>query len=268
MFYLGPAGNPLGSKDPFHGLEILKEEKLNAMEVQYTFGIKTKIGTAEEIGKIAKRNGIRLSAHAPYYINLNAREKAKLKKSKDWILRSGEMANALGADLIVFHPGFYHSMEKGKVTRIIARNAEDCVKAIEKEGWKVTLGLELTGKGSAWGTIEELVEVCGQIDGTIPVVDFAHHHARNRGCLKSAEDFEQLLDRYERLGKKFLHAHVSCIDYTEKGERKHLPLKAKDPDYSLLFPILKKKKYDIVMISESPLLDLDSLRMKKMLGIK
>lgn len=267
MIYLGPAGIPLQAKSSEEGIAILRKEKLNAMEVQFTYGVRTKPETAEEIGRLASKNGIKLSTHAPYYINLNSLSKETVKKSRTWIYKTAELCDIMGARIIAFHPGFYHGMEKRVVERNIHRQLKIALRKIEKEGWDVLLGLELTGKRSAWGAIEDIVEMSKRLDGTIPVIDFAHHHARLGGVLKRRKDFEYLFSKYEEVERDILHCHVSCIEYTEKGERNHLPLKSKEPDYKPAIPLFKRKKYDIVLISESPLLDKDSLVMKDMLRI-
>lgn len=266
MIYLGPAGMPVEAKSTQDGMAILKEEGLNAMEVQFTYGVKTKPETAEEIGRLAMKNKIRLSAHAPYYINLNSLNKQTVKKSRIWIYRTAELCDIMGAKIIAFHPGFYHDMEKRVVERNIMRQLRIMLKKIEREDWNVLLGLEITGKKSAWGTIEDIVEVCKKLDGTIPVVDFAHHHARLGGGLKKKKDFEYVFSKYEELGNDIMHCHLSCIIYGDRGEIEHLDLGEGEPDYQPSIPVFKEKNYDIVLIFETAAKDKDALLMKEMLG--
>jgi len=121
------------------------------------------------------------------------------------------------------------------------------------------------GKVSSWGTIDELKGV-SKIKGILPVMDFAHYHARYNGCLKSEGDFEGLLAEFEETNFPFLHAHYSGINYTEKGERNHLPIDDKQPDYSLLKEPIRKRKYPITLICESPILEQDALRLKEILA--
>ncbi|MFQ5884685.1 MAG: TIM barrel protein [Thermoplasmata archaeon] len=267
MIYLGPAGMPLDAKSTQDGMAILKEEGLNAMEVQFTYGVKTKPETAEEIGRSARKNRIKLSAHAPYYINLNSLDKQTVKKSKMWIYRTAELCDLMDAKIIAFHPGFYHGMEKKVVERNIIRQLRIMLRRIEKESWDVLLGLEVTGKKSAWGTIEDIVDMCKNLDGIIPVVDFAHHHARLGGGLKKRKDFDYLFSKYEELGNDIMHCHLSCIKYGDRGEIEHLDLGEGEPDYKPGIPVFKEKKYDIAMIFETAARDKDALLMKKMLRI-
>jgi deoxyribonuclease-4 len=52
---------------------------------------------------------------------------------------------------------------------------------------------------------------------------------------------------------------------TGKGnERYHLELKAKKPDFEPLVKEILKRKIDITLISESPVLEKDALILKKM----
>jgi deoxyribonuclease-4 len=267
MIHLGPAGIPLGAKSTKDGMHILKERGLNAMEVEFVYHVNTKPETAEEIGKEARKNGIRLSAHAPYYINLNSKNKEVVKKSRIWIYKVAELCDIMDAPIIAFHPGFYHDMKKEVVERNIKRQLKYMLRKIQKEDWNVLLGLEVTGKKSAWGTIEDLVDMCKNVEGTIPVVDFAHYHARLGGGLKTKEDFEYVFSKYEELGNDVMHCHLSCIRYGDRGEIEHLDLGQGEPDYEPGLPVFKEKKYDIVLIFETHAKDDDAVMMKKMLGL-
>lgn len=267
MIHLGPAGIPHGAKSTKDGMAVLKKKGLNAMEVEFVYHVNVKPETAEKIGEEARQNGIRLSAHAPYYINLNSKTKETVKKSRIWIYKVAELCDIMGAPIIAFHPGFYHGMRKEVVERNILRQIKYMLRKIRKEDWDVLLGLEITGKKSAWGTIEDIVEMCKKVDGTIPVVDFAHHHARLGGALQTREDFEYVFSKYEELGNDIMHCHLSCIKYGDKGEIEHLDLGEGEPDYEPSIPIFKKKKYDIVLIFETAAKDEDALKMKKMMGL-
>ena len=62
---------------------------------------------------------------------------------------------------------------------------------------------------------------------------------------------------------KEIHCHFSGIEYTAKGERKHLITEKKDIEE--LFKYLKKYKIDCTIINESPEPLLDAIKMKKLL---
>jgi len=129
------------------------------------------------------------------------------------------------------------------------------------------IGLELTGKLAGFGTLDEIVKICQDIEGVYPVIDWAHAHARDQGRFKRAQDFEDLLREYEEFTTDFLHCHFSCIEYGERGEKRHLEIGEKSPDFAKLAEVLKKREYDMTIISESPVRDKDSLKMKRILGL-
>jgi len=259
--YLGPAGIPFGCKSTEEGIRRVHALGLNAMEVQFVRGVKMGEETAKKVGAVAKELEVRLSAHAPYYINLNSDEQEKIEASKKRIIDTAEIAEKMGAYIIAIHAGYYGGKTSQETTERIGEGLIECEK--KTRGLDVKLGIETAGKKGAWGTLEEIGEVCTK--RVVPVVDFAHIHAREGGTLTRIWDFEKVLEEYEGINNRFLHAHYSCIHYGQKGELNHLALDKKQPDFSLLAPVLKDKKYDITVISESPILEQDSQRMKEML---
>ncbi len=63
----------------------------------------------------------------------------------------------------------------------------------------------------------------------LPCIDFAHLHARTGGSWNTYDEFAKV---FERIGNEIgshalenFHAHVAGIEYTAKGERKHLDSK-------------------------------------------
>lgn len=269
MIYIGPAGAPPETATTEDALYYISEEGLNAMEVEFVRGVRMSIKHAEKIGEIARNLGIKLSAHAPYYINLNSVKKETVEKSRAHILKTLEVADAMGAYLIVVHAGYYSGKSHAEATATMIREVGACAEKAKDNGWEPYIGLETMGKRAAWGTLEEIREVCKHYDNVIPVVDFAHIHARFGGLITSANHVEKILNDYERIFDKFLHMHFSAIEYNIKGERKHLPITEGEPDFRhFIGPLMRRtNKYDIIIISESPLLDKDALKMKELLQI-
>ncbi|HDD72591.1 MAG TPA: endonuclease IV, partial [Candidatus Aenigmarchaeota archaeon] len=79
MIKLGPAGSPESST--LEGISRVRELGLHCMEVQFSHGIKMGNMLAKRCGIEAKRLGIELSIHAPYYINLASEDEKKIKAS-------------------------------------------------------------------------------------------------------------------------------------------------------------------------------------------
>lgn len=248
-------------------MEYLAEEGLNAMEVQFVRGARMKESTAEAIGEEAEKHDILLSIHAPYYVNLNSEKEETIEKSKERIMKSARLGDKMNAWVITVHAGYYSGMSSDEATEIIGDNVIECAEKIEDEGLDLNIGLEQMGKEKSWGTLEEIEKVMERTDVVVPVLDFAHYHARYGGRLNTEEDFRELLRKYESIHNGPLHSHFSSIKYGEKGEKEHLNLNEYEPDFRKLAPLLKEKDYDITVICETPELDRDSLKMKEILGI-
>jgi len=267
MIYLGPGGTPHGVKGTKDSMKYLSEEGLNAMEVQFVRGARMKESTAKEIGEEAEKHDILLSIHAPYYINLNSEKEETIEKSKERIMKSARLSDAMGAWIITVHAGYYSGMPSEEATNIIGDGVVECAEKIKEENLNVKIGLEQMGKEKSWGTLDEIEKVIERTDVAVPVLDFAHYHARFDGALETEEDFRDLIEKYESIHDGPLHSHFSSIEYTDKGEKEHLNVEEHEPDFRKLAPILKEKDYDITIICETPELDRDSLRMKEILGL-
>jgi len=266
MIRVGPAGYPEGSKGPVDAVERVSAMKLDALEVQFVRQAKMAEDKAKALGSKARELGVVLSAHAPYYINFNSQNKETVRKSSEWVMKSARLAGLMGGYIIVIHASAY-SGKPSKATVAVTKGVGKCRDAMEKEGIdSVLLGLETMGKKGSWGTLDEIEEVQSKVEGIVPVVDWAHLHAREGGWLNSEERFLEVLDRAGTMANGRLHCHFSCIEYTDAGERRHLDLKAKDPDYSLLTEALHNWSGDLTMISETPSPEQGAKQMAKMLA--
>jgi len=266
--FLGPAGVPLTSKksDTLSGIERVAELSLGAMEVEFVRGVKMGNDLAARAGEVARRLGVKLSVHAPYYINLCNPEKAT--DSRKRILDSCEKANSMDAWVVVFHPGYYGKLEPDEALDMVYNACLEMSDFLGKNGWDVRLGLETTGKVSQFGTLDEILAICKKVKYCVPVIDWAHLYAKYQGAV----DFKKILKRVTDAGHGKIHTHFSNIEFTDKGERRHLTIDKKKPDFSEVAKvILKSGLQEITIISESPVLEKDSLVMKKeleMLGYK
>ncbi len=257
---LGPAGVPMACQgSSIDAIKVISDMGLSAMEVEFVRGVKMSVATAEVLGKEAKKFGVGLSVHAPYYINLASEERSKIEASKKRIWDSLERGEAMGATVVVVHAGYY-GKDRERAERMIT-NA--CIKMSEKiteKKWKIKLGLETTGRQSQWGTLSEILNLCKKAKKCIPVIDFSHIFARNGGNIDYSKILEMMKDY------NYIHSHFSGINYSyvaegKGNERNHEPIGK--PDFKLLAKEIIKRKTNITIISESPILEKDSLKMKK-----
>jgi deoxyribonuclease-4 len=259
--FLGPAGVGIDCKgnSTLDGIRYVREIGLNAMEVEFVRGVRMKNSLAKECGKVAKELNVDLSVHAPYYINLSSAERAKVKASQKRILDSVERAHCMGARVVVIHPGYYGKMSKEEAYSATKEATKEIIESMKSKGFTdVYLGMETTGKHSAFGTLEEIVKLCKQLKQCVPVIDFAHMYARQGGKI----DYGKIFDTIKPLKLRHIHSHFSNIEFTDKGERRHLVLDGK-PSFEPLAKEIIKRKVGITIVSESPILERDSLKMKQ-----
>ena len=265
----GTAGIPLstGKRSTVDGIKRVRELGLDAMELEFVRGVNMKTELAKKVKYVAKKNDVLLTAHAPYYINLNAAEKAKVEASKNRIIQSAERLYEAGGWSVVFHAGYYLKQPPESVYQKILEALKDIEKRLMDKGVKVWIRPELTGKPTQFGDLKEIVKLSEELEMVLPTIDFAHAHARNKGECNSTEEWREMLAFMEdRLGREALdnmHIHMSGIEYTAKGERRHLPLQESDMKWEDLLRVLKEFRVKGVVISESPNIEDDALLMKK-----
>ncbi len=262
LFGTGGIPHSAWPKSTVGGIERIAELGLGCMELEFVQGVRMGEVAARQVTETAAKRGIKLTAHAPYFINLNAREPEKVRASQDRILQTARIASLCGAESIVFHAAFYFTESPEKVYETVRKYLGEVVDELRRENNRVWIRPEIMGKGSQFGTIEEVLNLSTELEGVAPCLDFAHWHART-GEFNSYQEFVAILQRVkERLGKAALddmHIHVSGIAYGKKGETKHLNLKESDFQYAELLKALKDYDARGLVICESPNLEEDAL---------
>jgi deoxyribonuclease-4 len=265
----GTGGVPLSaeSRSTEAGIERIAELGLGCMEVEFVQGVKMSPQVAVSVGELAARKNVVLTAHGPYFVNLNAVEPQKVHMSKERILQTARIAALFGARSITFHAAFYLKSTTAETYAVVKKHLQEVVNTLQKEGNKVTISPEVTGKPSQFGTLEELLRLSSEIEGVLPCIDFSHWHART-GKANSYQEFLAMLDQVEKkLGRRGLdnmHIHLSGIAYGNKGEIKHLMLPESDFKYAQLLKALKERRAKGVVICESaPYLEQDALLLQQ-----
>ncbi len=236
----GPSG--LGPvKDAINNLKRYHELGLNACEIAFTYGVYINHEKdIKEIRKTAEKYDIKLSIHAPYWINLNSKEPEKIQASKKRILKCCEIGEKLNAYRVVFHSGYYTNGDKEETYQNIKTEILDMQEEIKKQGWKIRLAPEVMGKINVFGSVEEISRLVKET-GCGFCIDFAHVLARYKKI-----DYNKVKKLFPQ---KNWHCHFSGINYGEKGEKNHI----KTPEDKLkeLLKNLPKEK-EITIINESP----------------
>ena len=260
----GTAGIPHSTKikSTQSGIERIAELRLGCMEMEFVQGVRMSEASAHLVAETAVKTGVRLSAHAPYFINFNAHEPEKIEASQERLLQTARIAQLCGAESIVFHAAFYLGDSPEKVYDTVKKHLRETLTQLKEENNGVCCRLETMGKLSQFGPMEEMFNLCIELEGLGICIDFAHWHARTGGFNSYREFISILLQIEEKLGRTALdniHIHVSGIAYGGKGEIKHLNLKESDFQYAELLKALKDYKAKGIVICESPNLEEDAL---------
>jgi deoxyribonuclease-4 len=265
----GTAGIPhkTPSNSTLAGVGQIAKLGLDCLEVEFVKGVNMGSDLAKAIRREAEAKNVALSAHAPYYVNLNSPEEGKRLASQERLLSSARMAEMCGAGSVVFHPGYYGRCTPEEAFETIKRGIEEVVSILNRDRVPVVLRPETMGKKTQFGSLEEILQLCREVEGILPCIDFSHIHAREGKANRYAE-FQRILRKIaKKLGKgalKRAHIHISGSEYTKKGEMKHIDLQDSDFRYDEWIQALKDMEVEGMVICESPNLERDALMLKNL----
>jgi deoxyribonuclease-4 len=229
----GPSGHSQAFFDEGHNSteempKWLSDKGLELFEYSFGRGVLIGTDTAKRYGEEAEKYGIEISVHAPYFINFASEEQEKAEKSIGYILSSIKILLAFGGTRCVFHVG--SEMKQGRANAFARAKGKfgECLERIAECGEFENLIVcpETMGKGAQIGTLEEIIEFCNMGKNVYPCIDFGHVNALYGGTLKTADDFQRVIDKlFDGIGEektKNMHVHFSKIQYGAKGEIRHL----------------------------------------------
>ena len=257
------AGMPLstgkaGYTDAFN---ILEKMNLDGMELEFVHGVRMSEKTREIVKKITIDKEMFLTAHGPFYINLNSNEKEKTEASVKRVTETAQVAKDAGAYSITYHAAYYMGKDKEEVYNQVAEQTKRIISILEEENINIWLRPETTGKAAQWGDLDEIIKLSKEFEQVLPCIDFSHLHARFNGKYNTYDEFSYILEKIgEEIGTYALenfHGHLAGIEYTSKGERKHLPVNESDMNYKDLLKAMKNFEVKGVLVCESPNIEED-----------
>lgn len=270
-FQFGTVGSPIGTpKKPGGSVGAILFSKsigLETLELGWVQSVRVSEATCAAIQQTAGEQGVSLSVHAPYFINLNANEE-EWPKSRQRLMDAAHYGNLAGATDIVFHPGSYFERPPEEVLKVALPRLQGCADELRAAGNPVTLRPETMGKSAMLGSLEDTLAMGKAVEGVQPCLDFAHLHARpGDGTVNTYDEWSRYLEKYaDALGSnalRRLHIHLSGIEYGPKGEKNHLKLAEADLDVRALFRALKDFGCAGRMLCESPVMEEDALEMMR-----
>ena len=263
------AGMPLSTGKGGYGraFEILSDLNLDGMELEFVHGVRMSDETRELVKKERESRKLILTAHAPFYVNLNSQEEDKVDASVQRIIETGLAAQSTGAFSITFHAAFYMKQDKEEVYQKVKNRISEISRFYHDNNLNVWIRPETTGKATQWGDLDEIIRLSKEFDNVLPCIDFSHLHARSVGKYNTYDGFSKILETVgNELGQRALdnfHAHLAGIDYGDKGEKKHLIFEESDMNYKDLLKVLKEFNVKGALVCESPNIEDDALILKE-----
>ena len=263
------AGMPLSTGKGGYGraFEILSDLNLDGMELEFVHGVRMSDETRELVKKERESRKLILTAHAPFYVNLNSQEEDKVVASVQRSIETGFAAQSTGAFSITFHAAFYMKQDKGEVYQKVKNRISEISRFYHDNNLNVWIRPETTGKATQWGDLDEIIRLSKEFDNVLPCIDFSHLHARSVGKYNTYDEFSKILETVgNELGQRALdnfHAHLAGIDYGDKGEKKHLIFEESDMNYKDLLKVLKEFNVKGALVCESPNIEDDALILKE-----
>lgn len=263
------AGQPIcnGTAGYAKAFDVLEKLKLDGMELEFVHGVRMTDANQQLVKTTAKEKNMVLTAHGPYYINLNSKEEDKVIASINRIVDTARMGHLLGAYSITYHAAFYMGKSPEDVYTQVEKTTAEICKILDEEKIDIWVRPETTGKATQWGDLEEIVKLSKNFKQVLPCVDFSHLHARTNGEYNTYDEFCKI---FETIGNEIgayalenFHAHIAGIEYGAKGEKKHLMLKESDMNYTDLMKAFKKFDVKGVVVCESPIMEQDAVLLKE-----
>ena len=262
------AGMPLATAKGGYprAFEIIEDLGLDGMEVEFVHGVRMSEETRQLLHQIQEEKNFVLTAHGPFYINLNSKEEEKVEASVQRIIDTANTAKAFGGYSITYHAAFYMGKDKEEVYQQVKTQTQKIVEILDKNNIKIWIRPETTGKATQWGDYEEIIRLSKEFERVLPCIDFSHIHARTAGEYNTYDEFCKVLDRIgTELGDFAInnfHAHLAGIEYTAKGEKRHLILEDSDMNYKDLLKALKSFGVKGAIVCESPNIETDTKLLK------
>ena len=260
------AGMPLrtGKGSYPEAFDVLGNMGLDGMELEFVHGVRMKDEHRTFVKE--KSKDFVITAHGPFYINLNSQEDDKIDASVQRILDTASVASQAGAFSITYHAAFYMGKDKETVYNQVKMQTKRITDILEKENIKIWIRPETTGKATQWGDLDEIINLSKEFELVLPCVDFSHLHARYAGEFNTYDEFSKILEKMgNEIGQYALdnfHGHLAGIEYTAKGERQHLNLEESDMNYKDLIKVMKEFNIKGALVCESPNIEDDCKLLK------
>ena len=166
------AGMPLstGKGGYPRAFEIIEEMGLDGLEVEFVHGVRMSDETRALLNKIQQEKNLILTAHGPFYINLNSKEEDKVEASVQRIIDTAQAASDFGGYSITYHAAFYMGKDKETVYEQVRTQTQKIIEILEKQNIKMWIRPETTGKATQWGDYEEIIRLSKEFEQVLSLI--------------------------------------------------------------------------------------------------
>jgi deoxyribonuclease-4 len=251
---VGPSGLPDASS--FEAAAAwLADEGYRAVEIGFVNGFWLSYDDAPLLAETLREHDILVSVHAPLaaFMGHVEREK-KFKMALGMLDHTAGLAKAVGAEVIVFHPGFLLGRTREQTIDDVVDQLGDLRVRLASKDRLVPFGVEVMGRVRDFGSIDDVVAIARRVDFVRPVIDFAHMHATSDGAYTGVDAFAAALEAADEVMEPDapFHIHFSDIAYANRNETKHLPYGDGTLRAEPLRDALVRFERPATVISESP----------------
>ena len=265
MIRFGPSGNSKifydeGNKSSIQAPAWLKTKGLSAYEYSFGRGYNMTRETAIKLGEEGKKNNIMISVHAPFYINLANPSDEMAEKSFMYILTGLKYLDWFNGEHLVIHLASQRKLEREEALNLTKKRLIQFINNLKELDINLKdkyICPETMGKYSQIGSAEEIIDFCAIDDMLIPTFDFGHLNCITSGMFNEKDAYKRIFDlSFEKLGEfktKNCHIHFSKIQYSEKGEIRHLNFDdlLYGPNFEPLAEVLLEYNLEPTIICES-----------------
>src|SRR6476619_6123275 len=173
----GPSGLPEAATFE-ESFAALTADGYRACEIGFVSGFWLDYEEAPLFAAAAAAADVALSVHAPLAAFMGHADRGKkFKMALGMLDHTAGLAQACGAEVIVFHPGFLLGREREQAIADVVDQLGDLRARLESKDRLVPFGVEVMGRVRELGTIDDVLAIASQVDFVRPVLDFAHMHA-------------------------------------------------------------------------------------------
>ncbi|MFW6040684.1 MAG: TIM barrel protein [Thermoplasmatota archaeon] len=217
-----------------------------------------------KIGELSKELDVRLTLHTPYYMKFTEMAGELVEKSKLGFKYGGVMAGELGSDIIVTHVGIIDSdTSKDDAKEAAVKNLRGLRNWLnDKYPRGIKIGVETQGGEDVYGNLDEVLEICKKVSGTVPVINFAHVRVNEEYPLDEPEDFGEVFNACRKFVESDYYVSFSGVEIRPNNEYRLTPIKRGDLQFEPLVEYLIESNENVTIISNSPLKEHDAMYMR------